>query len=46
MRDGGSVATFVCDDDRLVISCSHYLMNPLNGTWKAKGKTEDGPGWL
>jgi len=40
------MATFVCEKDRVVLSCSHFLMNNLNGTWKHKDKSKDGYGWL
>ena len=52
MRDGGSVSTWVCDEDRLVLSCSHHLNNNLTGFWKVLKDTPegkiviDGKGWL
>jgi hypothetical protein len=53
-RDGGSLATWICEEDRLVLSSSHHLLNNLTGFWKIKKWSDnqgaeiivDGKGWL
>jgi hypothetical protein len=53
-RDGGSMAIWLCEQDRLVLSCSHHLLNNLTGFWKIKKWSDnqgadiivDGRGWL
>jgi len=53
IRDGGSIPMWKCDEDKLVLSCSHHLNNALTGAWKKlhisnEGETSvvDGAGWL